>query len=198
MDTQTLTRDEFEGLLAGLVDSAYGTAFHLTRNRDDAEDLVQEASVRAYAALGQFRRGTNFRAWFFKILTTLFFQRHRRRKREPEIAPLQDVPELYLYLQSSAAGLHVGQDDPAGRVMDKFDSEAVSRAIGELPEEFRVVAVLYFMQDLAYQEIANLLEIPVGTVRSRLHRGRRLLQKALWDVAVERGILPPSTSPPGG
>ncbi len=189
---------ELEVLLLPLLNSAYGTAMHLTRNRADAEDLVQEASLLACRGFGTFEQGTNFKAWFFRILTNCFYSKYRKRKREGTQLELEDSPELYLYCQTAAAGLHARTEDPAAAVMARMDSEQVGSAIDALPEEYRVVATLYFLQDFSYQEIAEVLDVPVGTVRSRLHRGRRMLQKALWTVAQERGIigdLTPMTEP---
>jgi len=180
---------ELEVLLLPLLNSAYGTAMHLTRNRADAEDLVQEASLLACRGFGTFEQGTNFKAWFFRILTNCFYSKYRKRKREGTQLELEDSPELYLYCQTAAAGLHARTEDPAAAVMARMDSEQVGSAIDALPEEYRVVATLYFLQDFSYQEIAEVLDVPVGTVRSRLHRGRRMLQKALWTVAQERGII---------
>lgn len=180
---------ELEALLLPLLNSAYGTAMHLTRNRADAEDLVQEASLLACRGFGTFEQGTNFKAWFFRILTNCFYSKYRKRKREGTQLELEDSPELYLYCQTAAAGLHARTEDPATAVMSRLDSEQVGSAIDALPEEYRVVATLYFLQDFSYQEIAEVLAVPVGTVRSRLHRGRRMLQKALWTVAQERGII---------
>jgi RNA polymerase sigma-70 factor, ECF subfamily len=180
----------FEALLTPLLESAYGTALRLTRNSADAEDLVQDAAFLAARGFRSFEAGTNFRAWFFRILINSFYSKYRRQKREGTPVELEDTPELYLYSRTAAAGLHGATPDPAAALMDRLDGEAVTRAIDALPEEYRVVATLYFMQDLPYQEIADVLAVPVGTVRSRLHRGRRLLQKALWTIAEERGIVP--------
>lgn len=178
-----------EEFLTPLLDVAYGTALRLTRNPADAEDLVQETAFLATRGFGQFEHGTNFRAWFFRILTNCFYSKYRKRKREGIPVELEDTPELFLYVQSSGAGIQKDSEDPAGAFMDRLDTEAVSRAIESLPEEYRVVATLYFMQDCPYQEIAAMVSVPVGTVRSRLHRGRRLLQRALWTIAEERGII---------
>jgi len=179
----------FEVLLRPLLDAAYGTALRLSRNATDAEDLVQEAAYHAYRGFGSFEAGTNFKAWFFRILTNAFYSKYRKHKREGAQVELDDTPELYLYSQTQAAGLHSRSEDPATALMDQLDHDAVARAIESLPEEYRVVATLYFMQDYRYQEIAEILSVPVGTVRSRLHRGRRLLQKALWTIAEDRGII---------
>ncbi len=172
------------------MDSAYAAAYHYTRNRDDAADLVQDAALQAYRAFHSFVPGTNFRAWFLRIQTNLFLHGLRKKKRSPQMADLEDAPELYLYTQVHRSGLAGDASDPAERVLGKMDSEQVAEAIAALPDDFRVAAALYFIEDLPYQEIAEILEVPVGTVRSRLHRGRKLLQKALWRVAVEQGIVP--------
>jgi RNA polymerase sigma-70 factor (ECF subfamily) len=189
-DDPTRVQVEFEQLFSPIFQMAYGTAVRLTRNRTEAEDLVQDAALLAYRAFGTFQRGTNFKAWFFRILTNAFYSRHRKEKHEKANLSTEDVPALYLYTKTAEAGLHGRENDPASAIMDKLDTEQVSEALEALPTEYRVVATLYFIEDFSYQQIAEVLECPVGTVRSRLHRGRRLLQKALWDVAVERGIVP--------
>ncbi len=180
---------EFASLLEPLLAAAYGTALRFTRNHAEAEDLVQDAALLAYRGFGTFQRGSNFRAWFFRILTNAFYSRYRRQRRQGVEVELEDAPELYLYEQTEALGLHARSADPAAELMARLDAEAVGRAIDALPDEYRVAATLYFLQDLAYHEIAAILEVPVGTVRSRLHRGRRLLQQALWQVAEEGGIV---------
>ena len=188
-DDPTRVQVEFEQLLSPILQMAYGTAVRLTRNRTEAEDLVQDAALLAYRAFDSFQRGTNFKAWFFRILTNAFYSRHRKEKHEKANLSTEDVPALYLYTRTAEAGLHGPESDPASAIMDKLDTEQVSEALESLPTEYRMVATLYFIEDFSYQQIAEVLECPVGTVRSRLHRGRRMLQKALWDVAVERGIV---------
>jgi RNA polymerase sigma-70 factor (ECF subfamily) len=195
-DDPTRAQIEFEALLSPILQMAYGTAVRLTRNRTEAEDLVQDAALLAYRAFGSFQRGTNFKAWFFRILTNAFYSRHRKEKHEKANLSTEDVPALYLYSKTAEAGLHGPESDPASAIMDKLDTEQVSTALEALPEEYRMVATLYFIEDFSYQQIAEVLECPVGTVRSRLHRGRRILQKALWDVAVERGIVREPGQPP--
>lgn len=180
---------EFEMLLAGVLDRAYGVAHHLARNSHDAEDLVQEAALSAYRAFHQFERGTNFNAWFMRILTNAFFASWRRRKRRPDTTSLDDAQPLHLLFAAADAGLLEHHQDPATLIVERLGEARVCDAIGELPEEFRVVCALYFVNDASYQEIAEMLGCPVGTVRSRLHRGRRMLQKALWNAALESGVV---------
>jgi RNA polymerase sigma-70 factor (ECF subfamily) len=179
---------EFEALLSPILRMAYGTAVRLTRSRTEADDLVQDAALLAYKAFATFERGTNFKAWFFRILTNAFYSRHRKDRHEKANLSTEDVPALYLYHKTTEAGLGARESDPASAILDRLDAERVGEALDALPEEYRAVATLYFIDDLSYQQIAEALRCPVGTVRSRLHRGRRMLQKALWDIAVERGL----------
>lgn len=180
----------FERHLVPILDAAYGTALHLTHNPHDAEDLVQEAAFLAFRAFHQFEEGTRFKAWYFRILTNLFYQRMRKKKREPVTVELDEAPALYMFDRSHQVGLAAHAPDPADFIMSRLTTEQVSRAIAALPEEYRVVAALYFMEDFGYQEIADIVDCPLGTVRSRLHRGRRTLQKSLWSIAEECGIVP--------
>ena len=180
---------EFERLLAPVLGPAFGTAYHMTGCREEAEDLVQDAAVRAFDAFDRFQPGTNFRAWFFTIMVNRFRYNHRKRKREPEMIDLEDAPDLYLYTQMSNADLLKKSDDPAHLIIERMSEAQIQAALGALPDEYRVVATLYFMEELQYQEIAEIVGCPVGTVRSRLHRARKLLQKALWVVAQERGLV---------
>jgi RNA polymerase sigma-70 factor (ECF subfamily) len=184
----TSPQEEFESLFNPLLPMAFGTAMRLTRNHAEAEDLVQDAALLAFRGFGSFERGTNFKAWFFRILTNAFYSRHRKEKHERANLSTEDVPPLYLYARTAETGLQGREPDPATSIMDRIDSEQVAAALDALPTEYRVVATLYFMEDFSYQQIAEVVGCPVGTVRSRLHRGRRMLQKALWEVAEERGI----------
>ena len=180
---------EFEALFNPLLPMAFGTAMRLTRNHAAAEDLVQDAALLAYRGFDSFERGTNFKAWFFRILTNAFYSRHRKEKHERANLSTEDVPALYLYSRTAEAGLQGQEADPAASIMDRIDTEQVAEALESLPIEYRVVATLYFIEDFSYQQIAEVVGCPVGTVRSRLHRGRRILQKALWEIAEERGIV---------
>jgi RNA polymerase sigma-70 factor (ECF subfamily) len=182
----------FESYLTPILTAAYGTALHMTRNSDDAADLVQEAALQAFRAFDSFQEGTNFKAWFFRILTNLFINAYRRRQREPGIdtlSDLEDAPALYLFSRTREMGIHAWNADPAALILEKFEAEQVYQAIAALPEDYRIVSALYFMEEFSYQEIAEMVGCPVGTVRSRLHRGRRMLQKALWHIAEQQGII---------
>lgn len=180
---------EFEQLLAPVLGQAFGVAMQMTHNRDDAEDLVQEAAVLAFRGFHTFQPGTNFKAWYFRILTNHFLNRRRKQLRAPVTTPLDDAPDMYLYSETKNAGLHKNSTDPAALVLRDITTEQMIAAIGALPEEYRTAAALYFMDEFSYQEIAEIIDCPVGTVRSRLHRGRKLLQKALWEIAQEQGIV---------
>ena len=189
-------RRRFEAHLAPLLGPAYGTALHWTRNAHDAEDLVQEAAYLAFRSFHQYEEGTRFKAWFYRILTNQFFQRHRRARREVDTVELDEGPILHLFVQAQRSGLAASEPDPADSILGKLSTEQVAAAIQELPEDFRMACGLYFMEDFNYQEIADVLDCPVGTVRSRLHRGRRHLQKALWRIAEELGIVPTAAPAP--
>jgi RNA polymerase sigma-70 factor (ECF subfamily) len=191
VDSRTEGRDAaaFEALLQPVLPVAYGVAVRLSRNPSDAEDIVQEAALQALRAFHTFELGTNFKAWYMRILTNCFFARYRKAKRAPEIVDLEDAEALHLLWRSSTSGIAARVDDPAGALIERLDSEQIADAIAALPDEYRVVCALYFVDDLPYQEIADICGVPLGTVRSRLHRGRRMLQKALWHVAESHGIV---------
>ncbi len=180
--------------LAGVLDGAYALALHLTRNRADAEDLVQEAALLAFRGFRTFERGTNFRAWFLRVVTNAFLSGRRKRRPETDAVPLEDVPSAYIQRQAhemTVAGASPG--DLVRAVAGKLESDQITAAIDALPDEYRLVCTLYLLEDLPYREIADMLEIPVGTVRSRLHRGRALLQKRLWQLAVDHGLVAAAT-----
>lgn len=180
---------DFEAALVPLLDRAYGLAYSLTHNQADAGDLVQEAALLALKAFGQFQPGTNFKAWFYKILVNCFYGQHRKQRRQGETVDLDTLPSLYLYGKTAEIGLHNQTDDPAGALLSRLDAEQIVAALEELPEEYRVACTLYFIQEFSYEEIAQTLNVPLGTVRSRIHRGRKLLQQRLWALAEEQGIV---------
>jgi len=188
-DASPAPATSFEDLFGAVVGPAYGYALRLTRNRPDAEDLVQETALLAFRGFGSFIPGSNFKAWFFSILVRAFYGRHRQAQRRPSTVSFDDLPDLHLYSQSATAGLPTTGPDPAAELIDKLGTERVVQALDALPAEYRMVSALYFIQDFSYQEIAEVLAIPVGTVRSRLHRGRKMLQRALWEVATDCGLI---------
>lgn len=184
------TADKFTSLLESVLEPAYRTAYHLTRNEADAEELVQEAALLAYKGFDRFELGTNFKGWFMTILRNRFISGYRKKQREVPTVDLEDAPDLYMYNKSLESGLATQTSEPAKYVIERLDAEQVGDALAELPMEFREAATLYFTQDMSYQEIADVLGVPVGTVRSRLHRGRKLLQKKLWSLAEDYGLVP--------
>lgn len=169
--------------------SLFGAAVRLARSTADAEDLVQETYLKAFRAFEQFEPGTNCKAWLFRILTNSFINKYRRRTKEREILEGKERPtaEHYLvHLPSKRPFL-----DPENAIADRGLSDEVVRALDEVPVEFRGVLLLSDVEGLSYREVADVLGIPVGTVMSRLFRGRRLLQERLFPVAVARGVLKP-------
>ncbi len=181
--------DEFMSLLEPILPAAARAALHMTRNQADADDLVQDATYQAFRAFHTFEPGTRFKAWFFRILTNAFYGEYRKRKRRPETVDIEEVPSLYMYVRAEGAGLLASEGDPAARIVERIQSEHVAAALDRLPEDFRVAASLFFIEDLSYEEIARILDCPIGTIRSRLHRARRILQKELWHIADDAGLF---------
>src|SRR6266550_5553704 len=188
-ETSPLSGAEFHELVSAALEPAYRLALRLTSNAHDAEDFVQDAALRAYRFRDRFARGTRFKAWFYRILVNLIYSGARTRRDEHSYEDLADARDLYLYARSAEAGLGGGETDPLGGTIARMTADEVATALAALPEDYRVVCTLYFMDDLAYQEIADIVGIPVGTVRSRLHRGRKMLQKRLWQTAQDLGIV---------
>jgi RNA polymerase sigma-70 factor (ECF subfamily) len=188
----SVSNEEFESLLMETLEPAYRLALRLTGNSEDAQDLVQEAALRASRFRHSFQKGTTFKSWFYRIIVNQFYTATRRRKNttSTSLDALTDATDIFLYARSAEAGLLRPDADPAANVVTHMAEEDVGRALAALPEEFRAVATLYFIDDLSYQEIAEILGVPIGTVRSRLHRARHMLQKQLWRVAQDMGIVP--------
>lgn len=177
----------FESLFRDTLPRAYRAALHMTQDASDAEDVVQEAALLAFRAFATFRAGTNFRAWFLRILTNVVRARYRKAKRSRGTMSLDATPERWLYSRTLQAGYH-REDNPAQAFMSRLTVAQVREAIDALPSAYRTVVTLYFVDDLSYEEIAGIVDCPVGTVRSRLHRGRKLLQDALWQIAEDHGL----------
>lgn len=189
----SLSDQEFEAALVGMLEPAYRLAYRLTNDSQDAEDLVQEAALRAFRFRHTFQAGTSFKAWFYRIVVNHFYTGTRRRRAvTSSLDSLSDAHEILLFVRSAEAGLLRPEADPAATAIARMAEDDVARALATLPDEFRTVCTLYFLDDLSYQEIADILAVPIGTVRSRLHRGRQMLQKQLWRVAEELGVV---TSP---
>ena len=184
---------EFEALLMESLEPAYRLALRLSGDSEDAQDLVQEAALRASRFRHTFQKGTSFKSWFYRIIVNQFYTSTRRRKDRTttSLDSLSDATDIFLFARSAEAGLIAPDADPAANVVSRMAEDDVARALAALPAEFRTVATLYFIDDLSYQEIAEILGVPIGTVRSRLHRGRHMLQKQLWKVAEELGIVRP-------
>src|SRR5207245_7853863 len=159
----------FEALLTPLLPTAYRAALYMTRHQADAEDVVQEAVLLALRGFGGFQVGTNFKAWFMRMLTNVFYGRGRRARVAGTTVSLDEVPPLHLYTKTAAAGWHGAAENPAATFFSKLETEQVAGALGALPEEYRAGATRYLVDDMSYQEIATMLDCPVGTLRSRLH-----------------------------
>jgi RNA polymerase sigma-70 factor (ECF subfamily) len=160
----------------------------MTRNPADAEDLVQETMLRAYRAFNRFEEGTNLKAWLFRILTNAYINTYRKKQREPRKVSQDEVEEFDLYRQLKDHDPDMAIT-PETIVLDRLVDSDVLEAIDDLPEQFRLAVVLSDVEGFSYAEMAEIMDVPLGTVMSRLHRGRKTLQKRLWDVARDRGIV---------
>jgi RNA polymerase sigma-70 factor, ECF subfamily len=187
---------DFERVAMEFLPSLYSAAMRMTHNASDAEDLVQEAYLKAYRGFRGFEEGTNLKAWLFRILTNTYINQYRSKQRRPDQQELDEVEDLYLYrrlggLEQVAAGRTA--EDVA---LENFTDTDVKKAVDELPEAFRLPVLMADVEGFHYKEIAEILDIPIGTVMSRLHRGRKALQKALYEYAVEHRLLPDGASGP--
>ena len=187
-DTEAASaRERFEREALQHLDALYRTALRMTRNPSDAEDLVQDALVRAYRFYDRFEQGTNFRAWLFKILTNTYINSYRRKQGRPQESSLEDTEDFYLYNQINSDGPDV-VNDVEDTVLDRLSADEIQRAIDQLPPQFRTTVQLADVEGLSYAEVAEATNVAKGTVMSRLFRGRRLLQRALWDQARAAGF----------
>jgi RNA polymerase sigma-70 factor, ECF subfamily len=167
----------------------YSGALRMTRNRADAEDLVQETYLKGFRSYHSFTEGTNLRAWLFRIMTNTFINSYRSKQRRPDETDLGDLEDLYLYknlgaVQHSAAGRSAEET-----LMEMLPDDEVKQALEDLPDNFRLPVILADVEGFSYKEIAEMLDIPIGTVMSRLHRGRKAMQKTLHDLALARGLV---------
>jgi len=180
-------KDEFEALIEANLDGLFGVAMRYTRDRALAEDLVHDTVVRALRFRDRFEMGTNFRAWVYTILTHTFIHKYRRQKREREILDGHTRQDVVNQLSSAQAQERIHK--PENSYLHDLLSDDVLNALDTLPEEFRTVVVLCDIEGLSYKEIADVTACPVGTVMSRLYRGRRLLEQLLYNTAKEQGIV---------
>ena len=189
MDATQDRTELFEQEALKHLDALYRTALRMTRNPQDAEDLVQETYLRAYRFFDQFQPGTNLRAWLFKILTNSYINTYRKASAEPKNTSLEDTEEFSLYHQM-ARELQTGSLgwDVEAQVLDRFAEADIREAIEKLPEAFRMTVLLADVEGFSYKDIAEITGVSKGTVMSRLFRGRRLLQKALWERARAAGF----------
>lgn len=180
-------QQEFQDTAMEHTDALYRTALRMTKNTKDAEDLVQETLLKAYRFFDRFEKGTNIKAWLFKIMMNIFINDYRQKSKKPTSMSYEDVDDNYLYHQLKFQKTE-GRD-PEELLFSRIFDDDVKRAIEELPDDFRIVVVLAFLEEFSYQEIAEIANLQLGTVKSRLHRGRKLLQKSLWEYAQRNGFL---------
>ena len=179
-------RKAFEAEALPHMDALMRTALRMTKNQNDAEDLVQETMVKAYRFWDKFEPGSNCRAWLFKIMTNIFINNYRSKSRTPVSVNVDEIDDNFLYGQLAALG---PEENPEQALFAKIFDDDVKKAIEELPDDFKLVVVLSFLEGFSYQEIADIADLQLGTVKSRLHRGRKLLQKQLYDYAVKNGFI---------
>lgn len=179
--------ERFEHEALPYLDQLYGAALRMTRNPADAEDLVQETYAKAFAAFASFQEGTNLRAWLFRILTNTYINIYRKKQRQPFQAGTDELTDWHLH--EAESHLSTGLRSAEVEALDHLVDADIVQALGELPEEFRLAVYLADVEGFSYREIADIMETPVGTVMSRLHRGRSLLRTKLTDYAIERGYV---------
>lgn len=187
-------KKEFESIFLPLLDNLYNIALRMTRNVKDAEDLVQEAYLKAFRFFHRFERGTNARAWILTILTNTFRTRYRKKKQEPDMVDFQAI-ENFCLADELVKGITASNKsevrgvEAVTEMLKDYVSDDIIIALENVPEQFRLAVLLSDVEGFSYQEIAEILDISVGTVKSRIFRGRKILQKQLWEFARERGIL---------
>ena len=179
--------ERFERDVLPLLPGLYGAALRMTRNPADAEDLLQEATLRAYRGFASFQEGTNLKAWLYRILTNSFINTYRKRQREPRtVEGPEDQDEWFLFDRLGSRSVERSAEED---VLENIPDADVKTALESIPENFRMAVLLADVEGFSYKEIAEITEVPIGTVMSRLHRGRKALEKALYAVAKERGLV---------
>src|SRR5436309_9625826 len=178
----------FEAAAMPFVDALYNTAYRMTRNAEDAEDLVQETYLKAYRYYDKFEEGTNFKAWLFKIMKNTFINNYRKKQQAPTLSDFAEIEESF-ETQVSEDASKPGLKNPEEELLENVLDEDVQRALDKLPPDYRMVVLLADLEGFSYKEIAEILDVPVGTVMSRLYRGRRLLEAAMLAFARDHGCL---------
>jgi RNA polymerase sigma-70 factor, ECF subfamily len=179
--------ERFERDVLPMLPSLYGAALRMTRNPADAEDLLQDTTLRAYRGFASFREGTNLKAWLYRILTNSFINTYRKKQREPKtVDGPEDLDEWFLFDRLGAQSVARSAEDD---VLQNIPDADVKEALESIPENFRMAVLLADVEGFSYKEIAEITGVPIGTVMSRLHRGRKALEKALYGVAKERGLV---------
>jgi RNA polymerase sigma-70 factor (ECF subfamily) len=179
-------RDLFEAQAMPFIDQLYAAAMRMTRNPSDAQDLVQETFVKAFASFKQFEQGTNLKAWLYRILTNTFINTYRKKQREPYQGTIDDLEDWQLGGAESTTA--TSSRSAEAEAIDHLPDSAVKDALQSIPEDFRLAVYFADVEGFSYQEIAEIMKTPIGTVMSRLHRGRRLLRDLLAGYAEERGL----------
>lgn len=179
---------EFVDVVFEHIDALYRSALRMMRNKNDAEDLVQETILKAFRFFNTFKPGTNIKAWLFKIMTNLYINLYREKSRHPQEVGFDEVEEQFLY-QRLTELRQKGQPNPEQIFFDRLYGDDVRRCLDELPDDFRTVVILAFIEGFSYEEIAEITGVQLGTVKSRLHRGRKFLQKRLWEYAAKTGFI---------
>lgn len=163
----------------------YSSARHLTNNSDDADDLVQDTYLKAYRFWDKYEKGTNIRAWLFRIMKNSYINRYRKEVKEPNLIDFDEIQEFYTSLKVESSD----DENLEKKIFSGILDDEVSDALDSLPPDFKTVVILCDIENLTYEEIAEFIDIPVGTVRSRLHRGRKMLQSKLFDYAKQKGYI---------
>jgi RNA polymerase sigma-70 factor (ECF subfamily) len=197
MTVNMTTREDFTHDAMQHAPQLFSTAMRMTRNRSDAEDLVQETFIKAWRSFTTYQQGTNLRAWLFRIMTNTYINKYNAQQRKPTETELDDVEELFLYKRLGAVDQSQLSQSAEDQMLSLFTDDEVKKALEELPDQFRIPVLMSDVEGFSYKEIAEILEIPLGTVMSRLHRGRKSMQKMLYEYAKERGLINEALLPQG-
>ena len=182
-------RSEFTREAMQYAPQLYSAALRMTRNAADAEDLVRETFLKAYRGFNTFTEGSNLRAWLYRILTNTFINSYRAKQRRPDETELDDVEDLYLYRRIGGLEAALASRSAEDQLMDVFTDDEVKAALESLPDNFRIPVLLADVEGFSYKEIAEMMDVPIGTVMSRLHRGRKAMHRELYEFARQRGLV---------